>query len=290
MYAVLGANGRAGGEVARALIGQGDRVRVILRNPAQAWAQAEIAIADIEDVDAMTAALSGVEGAFLLNPPPVAGDPYARTERFGAAMAAAARRAGLPKAVVLSSIGAQHRDGTGVIRTLNRIEALLADAAPSVTFLRSGYFIETWEEVADAVLGAGILPGFLPPDLKIPMVSTIDVGRMAADLLRQNHSGRRIVELSGPEDYSANDVAEAFAKVLGRPVTPVLIPEPERLASLTEIGVPAEVATALLGMYDGLASGLIRREAGQEQRRGTTPLETAIRRIVAARTPQPAEA
>ncbi len=36
MYVVLGANGRAGGETARALIESGNPVRVVLRRPEQA--------------------------------------------------------------------------------------------------------------------------------------------------------------------------------------------------------------------------------------------------------------
>ena len=148
MYVVLGANGRAGGEAARALIERGEAVRAVLRRKEQCekWTAlgAEVAVASIEDADAMADALKGASGAFLLNPPPVSGDPYARTEELGAAMADAARRARLPKAAVLSSIGAQHASGTGVIATLNRFEALLDGVAPATAFLRSGYFVETW--------------------------------------------------------------------------------------------------------------------------------------------------
>ena len=100
MYVVLGANGRAGGEAARALIERGEAVRVVLRRKEQAekWTAlgAEVAVASIEDADAMADALKCASGAFLLNPPTVSGDPYARTEELGAALADAARRARLP--------------------------------------------------------------------------------------------------------------------------------------------------------------------------------------------------
>lgn len=170
MYVVLGANGRAGGEVVRALIAGGEAVRVVLRRREQGekWTAlgAEVAVASMEDVGAMAAALTGARAAFLLNPPPVSGDPYQRTEEIGAALADAARRAGLPKAVVLSSIGAQHASGTGVIATLNRFEALLGGVAPATAFLRSGYFVETWSEVAQPVLSQSILPTFIEPSQK----------------------------------------------------------------------------------------------------------------------------
>jgi uncharacterized protein YbjT (DUF2867 family) len=285
MYVVLGANGRAGGETARALIEDGAAVRVVLRRPEQGapWRArgAEVAIASIDDAEALAEAFAGAAGAFLLNPPPVSGDPYARAQQVGAALAAAVRRAGLPRAVVLSSIGAQHATGNGVIATLNRIEALLDGAAPAVIFLRPGYFVESWGEVAEVVAAQGALPTFIEPGHATPMVSTIDVGRAAAALLRETGTGRRVVELSGPRDWSAADVAAAFADVLKRPVTPAFVPPPARAALLAGQGIPAEVADALLGMYEGIADGRVARDADSEQRRGTVDLKTAVARLVA---------
>lgn len=288
MYVVLGANGRAGGEAARALIERGEVVRVVLRRQEQGerWTAlgAEMAVASIEDTDAMADALKDASGAFLLNPP-AGGDPYARTEELGAALADAARRARLPKVVVLSSIGAQHASGTGVIATLNRFEALLDGVAPAAAFLRSGYFIETWGEVAETVMSAGVLPTFLEPSQRIPMVSTIDVGRAAATVLCEEWTGKRVVELGGPEDWSAGDVASAFAEVLGRPVVPVPVPPERRAALLAEEGVPGEVASALLGMYEGIANGLFMPQNDSEHRRGMISLTTAIERVVATVEP-----
>lgn len=289
MYVVLGANGRAGGEAARALIERGEAVRVVLRRKEQGekWMAlgAEVAVASIEDADAMADALEGASAAFLLNPPPVSGDPYARTQELGAALADAARRARLHKAVVLSSIGAQHASGTGVIATLNRFEALLDGVASATAFLRSGYFVETWGEVAETVISESVLPTFLEPSRRIPMVSTTDVGRAAATVLCEQWTGRRVVELGGPEDWSAGDVASAFAEVLGRPVAPVLVPPERRAALLAEQGIPGEVASALLGMYGGIANGLFVRHNDSEHRRGTISLTTAIERVVATVEP-----
>jgi uncharacterized protein YbjT (DUF2867 family) len=289
MYVVLGANGRASGEAARALIERGEAVRVVLRRKEQGakWTAlgAEVAVASIEDADAMANALKGASAAFLLNPPPVSGDPYARTEELGAALADAARRAHLPKAVVLSSIGAQHASGTGVIATLNRFETLLDGVAPATAFLRSGYFVEIWSGVVETVMSESVLPTFLEPSQKIPMVSTIDVGRTAAALLCEDWTGKRVVELGGPEDWSAGDVAAAFAEVLGRPIKSVFVPSEQRAALLSHEGVPAEVANALLGMYVGIANGLFTRKSDSEHRRGNVSLTQAIERVIATVEP-----
>jgi uncharacterized protein YbjT (DUF2867 family) len=126
-----------------------------------------------------------------------------------------------------------------------------------------------------------MMPTFIEPDVTMPMVSTSDVGRTAAALLTETWFGQRIVELGGPSDWSARDVANAFATVLGRPVQPVLVPEADRRAVYSQAGVPEDVAVALLGMHDGLANGRIAREGGREERRGTTELVAAVARIVA---------
>ncbi|AOF93755.1 nmrA family domain protein (plasmid) [Sinorhizobium sp. RAC02] len=135
--------------------------------------------------------------------------------------------------------------------------------------------------MAGAALSEGGLPSFLDPVQKIAMVSTIDVGRTAAVLLCEDWTGRRMVEIAGPQDWSAGDVAAAFAQALGRPVVPALVPPERRAALLAEEGVPGAVASALIDMYDGIAKGLFLHEAGTEHRRGTIPLSTAVERIVA---------
>lgn len=286
MYVVFGANGKAGGETARALMDRGEPVRVVLRRAEQAspWKAhgAEVAIASIDDAAAVAAALEGASGAFLLTPPPATGDPHVRTQEIGTALAEGARRAGLPKAVVLSSVGAQHTSGTGVIATLNQLETLLDGAATATAFLRPGYFVETWSEVAPAAIAEGVLPTFVEPSQRFPMVSTVDVGRTAAQILCEDWIGKRVVELSGPEDWNAVDVAAAFANALGRAVVPAFIPSDQRASVLAAEGVPSEVATALLGMYEGIASGQVTYERGRELQRGTFPLISAVERIVSA--------
>jgi len=285
MQVVFGAAGRAGGETAEALIARGEPLRVVVRRPEQgeAWKArgAEVAVADLYEADQVARALEGATAAFLLSPPPLAGDPFARAAELGEALAEAVRRSGLPKAVVLSSVGAQHASGTGVIATLHTLEEALADIAPATAFLRSGYFVETWSEVAGSVLSEGVLPSFLELDQAIPMVGTADVGEAAARLMSEAWKGTRIVELGGPADYSAREVATAFAALLGRPVEPLFLPPDQRLAVLTEAGTPPEVARALLDMYDGIAGGRVVREERNEHWRGTTPLAVAIERVVA---------
>ena len=85
MFAVTGITGQVGGAAARTLLDAGLSVRAVMRDAAKgaAWKQrgCEIALADMTDAAALTAALSGVDGVFVIIPPifdPTPGFPEAR--------------------------------------------------------------------------------------------------------------------------------------------------------------------------------------------------------------------
>jgi hypothetical protein len=68
-------------------------------------------------------------------------------------------------------------------------------------------------------LGGVVIRSFLTPaDRPIAMVATEDIGRIAAELIQQVWTGKRVVELEGPARVSPNDLAKAFANELGHPV------------------------------------------------------------------------
>ena len=82
-----------------------------------------------------------------------------------------------------------------------------------------------------------------------------------------------------PRTPSACDVARAFEEALCCPVEPAFVPPEAHAAVLAEAGLPIEVATALRGLYAGLASGRVAREVGTEHWRGAV-LPAAIGRMV----------
>ncbi len=96
---------------------------------------------------------------------------------------------------------------------------MLVKLSIPIAFLRAAWFMENSSWDVEPAKAKGILSSFLQPlDKKFPMVATADIGRVAADLLQQEWSGRRIVELEGPDASVPNDIAATFSKLLGRPV------------------------------------------------------------------------
>ncbi len=281
MYAITGVTGNTGAIVADTLLAAGQPVRVVVRDAARAasWRArgAEVAVAALEDTAALTAALRGVAGAYLLVPPRLgAADPLADNRAVVASLAAAARDAGLPHAVLLSSVGAQHADGTGPIRSLHHAEQALAQVT-ALTALRAAYFMDNWVAVLGAV-AQGMLPTFVPPGISFPMVATRDIGRSAAAALVEGPHGRRVIELGGPRDYSAADVAAALSALTGQPVTATAAPLDAVVPTFTGFGMSIAVAELFREMYAGIASGRVAWEGGAAQAvRGSVPIEEVVR-------------
>jgi uncharacterized protein YbjT (DUF2867 family) len=97
MYAITGITGRVGGAIAENLLAQGERIRAIVRSPERAarWKDrgAEIAVADVDDPNALASAFEGTDGAFLMIPPNFAPAPgFPETQRTLASYQAALER------------------------------------------------------------------------------------------------------------------------------------------------------------------------------------------------------
>ena len=73
----------------------------------------------------------------------------------------------------------------------------------------------------------GVYPSMIQPlDFKIDMVATKDIGLTVTDALIDPPTvPHRVIELKGAEQYSAEDIAAALSKSLGRQITPVPVPQ-----------------------------------------------------------------
>ena len=234
MYIVSGATGQTGSVVARTLLEKDLPVRVIVRSEekGKAWKNlgAEVAVADVQDTDALTQALTGGKVLYLMNPPNYQSeDMFVETEKVIRAFQTAIKNSQLKKLVVLSSVGAHLPSGTGVVGTHHLLEQAFKDLEIPTTFVRPPSFMENWSSTLETVKNEGVLPSFFQPlDKKVPQVSVEDVGRAAAEAMLETSEGTQIKELAGFR-YSPNDFADAFSKVLGKDVQAVAVPDSQWL-------------------------------------------------------------
>lgn len=284
MYAITGVTGKVGGALAEELLAAGKAVRAVVRDRSKAaiWAErgCEVAVANMEDTEALASAFAGVETVFIL--PPSEFDPkpgYPEARRVIDAVVAALAASRPARVVCLSTIGADApHDNLLTQRSL--MEAAVSALSMPVTFLRPGWFIENTQWDLASARDEGVIHSLLfPLDKRFPMVATRDVGQQAARLMQEEWSGMRIVELEGPTRVSPNDLAAAFAQALGRDVHAEAIAREQWEALFRAQG--SANPEPRIRMLDGFNEGWIEfADAGANALKGSIGLQQAIDEIV----------
>lgn len=284
MFVVAGVTGNTGSVVAESLLAAGKKIRVLVRDPKKAESLrargADVfTLASLDDAAALTKALTGAEGAYLLSPPDLgAKDFIAERKKTVDAIAEAVDASGVGHVVFLSSIGAQHASGVGPIATVHYAEKKLAQTKAKLTFVRAAVFLENFASVA-AATKAGKLPSFVPADLVVPTVTTRDIGLTAAKALLEGPPAAKvdIIELAGAKDLSARDVAKLFAAKVGRDVAVEEAPLAAVVPVLTSFGISENIAGLFREMYEGVINGKVAWEGGNARHiRGATDAAAVI--------------
>ncbi len=284
MFVIAGATGHVGGIVARDLLAQGKKVKVIVRDTAKAaaWSSkgAEVAIGSLEDGAFLTSALRGAAGFFTLLPPHFAATDFYSWQRSTAmTIASAVKASAVPHVVLLSSVGADLDAGNGPIKGLFHFENALRATGTTLTAIRAGYFQENVATSIEAARTAGIYPNFTPSaDYPMPMLATRDIGALAVASLLAKPAKNEVIDLHGPA-YSIRQVAEKLGAALGKKLHIVDIAPSAHVETMTKAGLPRQLAEAYAEMYAGFASGNIQPK-GDRLVQGTTSLDEVIKSLV----------
>jgi NAD(P)H dehydrogenase (quinone) len=282
MYAITGITGRVGGQIASELLHAGCQVRAVLRDVSKAarWNTqgCDIALAAMNDADALTTAFVGAETVFVLpifDPTP----GFTETRQNVAALLTALKASAPSRVVRISTIGAQAQQ-QNLLTQLQMMEQAFAELATPIAFIRPAWFVENVESDIESAKSTGVMPTFLQPlERPVAMVATADVAHLAAQLLREKWQGHRIVELEGPERVSPAMLATTLGLVLKREV----IAQPVARATWDALFRSQGMRNPgpRIAMVDGFNEGWLDFEGGRaEWRRGTTPLKTALEGLV----------
>jgi NAD(P)H dehydrogenase (quinone) len=285
LYAITGITGQVGGVLARTLLGAGQPVRAVMRDAGKArvWTGhgCEVALAEMEDAGALTAAFKDAKGVFILPPSefdPAPGFPEARSVITAVTTALEAARPS--RTVCLSTIGAQATE-TNLLTQRTLMEQALRALKVPVTLLRPAWFMENFAWDIASARDHGVIASFLQPlDKAVPMVATADIGRVAAQLIQEDRQGINIVELEASRRITPNEAAAAFAKILGRPVHAEGVPRETWEDLFKSQGT--KNPKPRMRMLDGFNEGWIEFENGQAGSiKGDIALETVLRGLIA---------
>lgn len=236
---VLGATGKTGRRVVRALEAAGAKVRAASRSSAHRF--------DWSDESTWKPVLDGVGAVYVIAPE----DPA-----LAAPFVELAKASGVQRLVLLSGRGLDETP-EDVFQGMHAAEKAVRGSGLSWTILRANNFTQNFsEEVWQAEVEAGRLS--LPVnDVPEPFVDVRDIAEVAAlVLLSDGHDGQ-IYDLTGPEAITFAAAVEKIALATGRPVELVRLTPEEYRETLLSQGVPEEVVTDLNGMFEGMRNGLL---------------------------------
>ncbi len=278
MYVVTGATGNTGSVVAKKLLAQGKKVRVVGRSAERLSSLvslgAEPFAGDVRNKEVLRKAFSGAQAAYVMIPPDLANPNFpAYQDQVIEAVASALEQGEAANVVALSSFGADKPDKTGPIAGLHRMEERLKRISGlNALFLRAGYFMENTLPQANVIKQMGVTAGPLKPDLKIPLIATRDIGAFAADaLLKQEFRGYQAQELQGERDLTMSEATSVIGNAIGQPELQYhQISYDQFRGILQQMGASQSVADLFVEMSEAINSGYV-RALEPRSARNTTP-------------------
>ena len=221
---VVGATGRQGGAVARALLQGGHHVRALTRNLAHPAADAlrlrgaRLAWADLDDRPRLEDAAAGADAIFAVTTPFENG-PETET-RHGLTLIEVARTLGIPHLVYSSSMPAVRITGVPQHDSKHEVEAYLRASALPHTVVCPAFQMEnllTGRCLEHLRRGELALP--LPENQKLQQIARLDIGRFIRIVLerRDEFLGRRVCIAS--DELTPVAMGATLARVLGHRVT-----------------------------------------------------------------------
>jgi NAD(P)H dehydrogenase (quinone) len=239
--AVTGATGKTGSIVTTELLKAGYPVRAIVRREDERSARlkaqgAEIAVADMSDVERIAEALRDIQGAYYC--PPI--DPY--MIQGAVAFAVAAREARLEHIVGMTQWLSSPSHPSLMTRQhwlVDRLFSMMPGVAH--TIVSPGFFADSYLVTIGAAAHLGIFPWMYGDSRNAPP-SNEDIARVAvAALLDPKRHAGKSYRPTGPELLGAEDMAAALGRAVGRSVRVMPTPTWLFLKAARMAGMPIDV-------------------------------------------------
>ena len=255
---VTGASGQLGRAVLEELLAShgGSRLVALTRDPRslQAFAErgVEVRQADFDQSAAeLERAFSGADRALIVSTNAL-DRPGHRAEQHLRAIAAAAK-AGVGHFLYTSTVNAQ--DPSALLAGDHRLtEDALARSGVGYTVLRDNWYAHNLEGDLLHALRGGTL-SLATGSGKVGYVLRRDCARAAAAALASDSVETRVLDVTGPESLSQQDLATLLSRVSGRTIRALPVSAGERSKGLESAGVPGPFAAVLVDSESAMARG-----------------------------------
>lgn len=239
MILVVGATGRLGGSIARALLDSGNTVRALVRDGSSFDdARAETLPGDLKDPDSLRKACKGVDVVVTTAnaiAPRQAEDTIDSVDRLGNRnLIAAAQAEGARHFVFVSVLGAGADHVVPFIRAKGETEQALRDSGLSWTILQPDPIMDVWFPfIIGPALEGGAVTLVGEGKQRHSMVAMQDVVGYAVAAVEQKEAANRVLAIGG-EPVTWRDVVDTFSQVLGREISVQTVPPGEPVPGLPD--------------------------------------------------------
>lgn len=237
MIGIIGATGTTGRGLVAALKEKGAAFRCLVRDTAKAaetlGSDVALVQADLSDAASIEAGLQGCDKLFLLS----GHSPVMVEQQLNAVNAAKA--AGVKHIVKLSGGSFIIKEDTPAMigRGHWQIEQDIRKSGLDWTFLRPGFFMQNFLNMAEAIKGMGKVMMPVPADVGLGMIDVRDTADAAATILTTEGHAGQVYELSGPDITPAEAVA-AIGEAIGKEIAFVPVPMEGAIAAMKDRGMP----------------------------------------------------
>jgi uncharacterized protein YbjT (DUF2867 family) len=248
MILITGASGKTGRAVLNALVKRGEKVRIFVHRADQADASKlsvslEAVYGDLRDAGALEKAMQGVQKVYHICP-----NVQPDEVEIGEKVLNAARSGGVSHFVYHSVLHPQIEEMPHHWKKM-RVEEMLFKSGLGYTILQPTAYMQNTLAQWNAITQEGIYPVPYAETTRLGMVDLEEVAEAAATVLTgPGHLGATY-ELAGKEALTQAEVAQVFARVLGRPVQPQILPREEWEKNARAAGMQDYAVTTLLKMF-----------------------------------------
>lgn len=281
MNIIPGASGQVGSIIVKELINKNLPVRAIVRNQKSiSDSKVEVKTADFFNLKQLMDAFKGGTTVFLLTPEnPSSNDIIGETKQIIDNYRQAIQTNGIKKIVGLSCVGTHIEENTGNILMSRMLEHGFDDLDIDKVFVRPSYYFSNWLGFLETIEQFGVLPTFFPEDLKIDMISPIDVAKFVTEIMSNNYQSKdkKVFELVGPEKYNSLEVAEKFSQLLNKNVEVQPIPKEKWNEALISAGFTENTSTNLMDMTKAVIDNIVIPENQDQTYKLTTTLDQYLK-------------
>lgn len=254
MILVVGATGAVGSRLVARLHAAGHPIRVLVRDPdkvARLPADIQRIQGDLDRPETLPPALAEAHTAYLIS-----------AAQQVPAFLASAKDAGVQYLVRQSTLeaGAKPPYGPGIWH--REAEQAIEDSGLAWAHLRPTMMMSNtvgWWAESIRTRGTVFFPG---GEGRVSPVDPDDVAAVAAVLLTDRGCAGQAYDVTGPELLTIGDMVATLARVLGRPVRYVDVPEQTAREWMTTSGMEGRLAAALAKTMAALRANRFARIAG----------------------------